>query len=445
MKKIVILFTLCCSHLVFGQETLLERQAAKTKEKIKQRAENRVEQGIDKTLDKTEEEIENGLKDGKKKKTEKDAETDAPLSGKEQSGTQQDGETSAKANSTPKSAGNPELKAYSKFDFIPGEKVIAYEDFSQDAIGDFPHQWNTNSSGEIVTIESQTGHWMQFAPKGIFYPEFINELPENFTLEMEMAASTEFSEMQGGLSIFFPEMGVRNLQFDNYFSSDPQAGVDIHPHGESGTSSVWVFGKSGEQLMSNEASMSPGWKIGDVNKISIWKQKSRLRVYINEVKIWDIPRAFLVDLKYSILFATNIFEGTVYISNMRLAEGAADTRNKLLTEGKLVSRGILFDINSDRLKPESYGALQEIAKVLKEAPDVKVRIVGHTDSDGDELANVELSKKRALVVKQVLISEFKIEASRMETDGKGESEPSDSNATAVGKANNRRVEFLKIE
>lgn len=444
MKKIVILIALCFSSIVSGQETLLERQAAKTKEKIKQRAENRVEQGIDKTLDKTEEEIENGIKGGKKKKTEEETETNASVSEKEPSGTDQDGEASAKTNPSSKGNSNTEFKVYSKFDFIPGEKVIAYEDFSQDAVGDFPHQWNTNSSGEIVTIDGQTGHWMQFAPKGIFYPEFINELPENFTLELEMAASTEFSEMQGGLSIFFPEKGFRNLQFDNYFSSDPQAGVDIHPHGESGTSSVWVFGKSGEQLMSNEVAMSPGWKTGEVNKISIWKQKSRLRVYVNEVKIWDIPRAFLADLKYSILFATNIFEGKVYASNVRLAEGAADTRNKLLTEGKLVSRGILFDVNSDRLKPESFGALQDIAKVLKEAPDVKVRIVGHTDSDGDERINEELSKKRAIAVKQVLISEFKIEASRMETDGKGESEPTDSNATAVGKANNRRVEFLKM-
>jgi OmpA-OmpF porin, OOP family len=96
------------------------------------------------------------------------------------------------------------------------------------------------------------------------------------------------------------------------------------------------------------------------------------------------------------------------------------------------------------LKPESYGALKEIAAVLLENPTVRIRIVGHTDSDGEESSNLDLSKKRALAVKQALSNEFKIEASRMDTDGKGESEPLESNKTAVGKANNRRVEFIKL-
>lgn len=439
MKKIVVLVSLCCSSILFGQETLLERQAAKTKEKIKQRAENRVEQGIDKTLDKTEEEIENGVKDGKKKKTEERGAEENNESPKSTAG-----ESKAASSVTNQNGSSSALKTYSKFDFIPGEKVIAYEDFSQDAIGDFPDKWNTNAGGEIVTVENRSEHWFLFANSGIFYPEFIKGLPDNFTFEMDMFVSEDFSEMQSGLVLFFPELKSRNLLFDFHFSNVPQAGVDIHPFGEIGATDMWVLDRSGEKVMENSASLKLCWKSGEVNHISIWKQKSRLRIYINEVKVWDIPKAFLSDIEYSMLFGTNIWDGKVFVSNIRVAEGLPDTRNKLLTEGKLVSRGILFDVNSDRLKPESYGALQEIAKVLKEAPDVKVRIVGHTDSDGDELANAELSKKRALAVKQALINEFKIEASRMETDGKGESEPTDSNATAVGKANNRRVEFIKL-
>jgi len=70
-------------------------------------------------------------------------------------------------------------------------------------------------------------------------------------------------------------------------------------------------------------------------------------------------------------------------------------------------------------------------------------IVGHTDSDGDDAANMDLSKRRAASVKSALASEFKIDASRMDTDGKGESQPIDKNDNAAGKANNRRVEFIK--
>ena len=93
-----------------------------------------------------------------------------------------------------------------------------------------------------------------------------------------------------------------------------------------------------------------------------------------------------------------------------------------------MTRGILFDVNSDRIRPESYGSLKEIANVLTEAADIRVVIVGHTDSDGDTVANLDLSRRRAASVKTALVNEFKIDAARMDTDGKGEGEPVDKNA-----------------
>ncbi len=85
-------------------------------------------------------------------------------------------------------------------------------------------------------------------------------------------------------------------------------------------------------------------------------------------------------------------------------------RNKLLTEGKFTTTGILFDVNSDRIKPESYGVLKEIAAVLKNNPALKVKITGHTDSDGEAAYNLTLSKQRATAVKTALSSEFGIDA-----------------------------------
>jgi len=73
-----------------------------------------------------------------------------------------------------------------------------------------------------------------------------------------------------------------------------------------------------------------------------------------------------------------------------------------------------------------------------------VKIIGHTDSDGGAADNVNLSKRRAEAVKLELVKDFGIDASRLQTDGKGASEPIASNSTTQGKANNRRVEFLKL-
>jgi outer membrane protein OmpA-like peptidoglycan-associated protein len=132
------------------------------------------------------------------------------------------------------------------------------------------------------------------------------------------------------------------------------------------------------------------------------------------------------------------------ISNLRIAVGAPDMRSKLITEGKLVSYGIYFDVNKDVVKPESYGTLKEIAKVLNENPDVRVKIVGHTDADGADAANLDLSKRRGESVKQELVKTFGIDASRLESDGMGESQPVATNDSPANKALNRRVEFIKL-
>ena len=136
--------------------------------------------------------------------------------------------------------------------------------------------------------------------------------------------------------------------------------------------------------------------------------------------------------------------GAAMISNVRIAVGAPDTRSKLITEGKLVTYGIYFDVNKDVVKAESFGTLKSIADVLKENPDVRIKIVGHTDSDGDNAKNLDLSQRRAKSVMNELVNVFGIEASRMETDGMGETKPVAPNDTPVNKALNRRVEFIKL-
>jgi outer membrane protein OmpA-like peptidoglycan-associated protein len=184
--------------------------------------------------------------------------------------------------------------------------------------------------------------------------------------------------------------------------------------------------------------------------VSVWVQNERVRVWLNQNKLFDMPKAMMKGLSPDLLrFSTGNYGGPqdnfqYYISNIKIAQAAPDTRNKLLTEGKFSTTGISFDVNSDRIKPASYGVLKEIAGVLSENADVKVKIIGHTDSDGDDAKNLDLSKRRAASVKAALSSEFKIDASRLQTDGMGEAKPVGDNKTPEGKAQNRRVEFTKM-
>jgi len=343
------------------------------------------------------------------------------------------------------SPGPATMKTYSKYDFVPGEKIIVFEDFMQDKVGDFPDKWNTNSAGEVVTVEKKPGQWFKITQKGIFRPDFIDSFPENFTLEFDVLCDHLVGSW--GLRTAFAEMADKN-SLDNW-QSEAKNFIEFHmlPQ-QDGNGFSEVNRKTAGVLQT--ANSNPTKQFSDVTKpvhVAIWRQKERMRLYLNEEKAWDIPKAVAPDAKFnSLLFAVQLIDGDHHfmISNLRLATGAPDTRKKLLEQNKWVTHGILFDVNSATIKPESYGTLKEMADVMKEYTDLKVKIVGHTDADGSDAANLELSKNRAASVKASLAKDFGIDESRMETDGKGESEPIDKNDTPAGKANNRRVEFIKL-
>jgi len=347
------------------------------------------------------------------------------------------------------------FKTYSKFDFIPGDKILAYDDFSKDAIGDFPVAWNTNSSGEVVTTSSQDGHWLMVGKQGKFIPEYIKELPDNFTLEYDVVCNEKFSFYSPYLYLYFlsGNNSGKEVFEGSFIPLEKRSGVKIGVHpanaGSNGGLAQAESFEEGSSVIKNEINTSQFNSNGGKTKlhVSVWRQKQRLRVYFNEEKVYDLPRAFADNKNYG----TVLFEiwgdmkdqDRYLVGNIKLAAGAPDTRNKLITEGKFVTSGILFDVNSDKIKPQSYGVLKDIANVLTDNSSVKVKIVGHTDSDGKDADNLSLSKRRAEAVKASLAKDFGIDASRLETDGKGASQPVDTNNTAEGKANNRRVEFIK--
>jgi OOP family OmpA-OmpF porin len=267
------------------------------------------------------------------------------------------------------------IKAYSKFDFVPGEKVVAIEDFMQDSIGDFPAKWNTNAAAEIVTIEGKPGRWLKFTQAGVFVPELLSLLPDNFTLEFDLLAGNPFTGSQNfALSIVElenPKAPATWQMADNRFTlmTNPNDGYGNGASSmEPRQNGVGVAAVSAETKQFNFKNSNPV-------HVSIWRQKQRVRVYFNQEKAWDVPRALVEGVKYNAVvfyLAYVASEYQYYLGNLRIAVGAPDTRNKLLTEGKWVTHGILFDVNSDKIKGESYGTLKEIANVLKESTDIKL-------------------------------------------------------------------------
>ena len=433
MKKLIFLIVM--SMLISSAGNInsqsINNVFKSTKNKVINRTNQHIDQGIDKGLDAVENDAKN---DG----TDKDKVTNNEEQKADTEEQRDNSQETAAGKQTQQS-----LEAYSKYDFIPGEKVIFFEDFSQDAVGDFPALWNTNGSAEVVTTNLFPGKWMRFIGRNAVWTDGLLKLPDNYTIEFDVIPIKGEENGMAGYSARL--MQSINANSYDHGSVPGQAGFHfrIEYFGRPSYGS-YINLDGGEGLGLSDYKEGEAYKQKMDNKyhIAIWVQKARLRLYQDQNKFFDLPKA----LNHPGVKMDRLrFEsGAVMVSNIRIAVGAPDTRNKLLTEGKLVTYGIYFDVNKDIVKPESYGTLKDISAVLNENPGIKVKIIGFTDSDGDDASNLDLSKRRSAAVKAELVKTFSVDGSRLETDGLGEGQPIAPNDSQVNKALNRRVEFIKL-
>lgn len=442
MKKLLSLLGLLSLCTMGYAQNTGQRVVTNAKTKSTTRVENKADETVDQALNKIEEGIGSLFKKKDKSANNQESENEEGMSEVSEDGSGSEGKGTTGAENSNSGPAQPSLRSYSKFDFVPGENVIAIEDFSQDAIGDFPAKWNTDGSGEVVTISGLEGNWLAFKGEGELYPEFLKALPDNFTIEFDLGV---FNENQAYTQFIFLDESNGQGLLEGYRENAVVVGLEAK-----GMAYLYTFDSYSAPIVDNikpqKQYFIPEGEDYTFARVSIWRQKNRLRVYLNEEKIWDVPRAFNEKGAYRFMLGsiTYYHENKEFLaSNFRFAVGAPDTRSKLITEGKFTTQGIVFDSGSATIKPESAGVLKEIATVLQENPTVQIEIIGHTDSDGEESLNLSLSKKRAEAVKNALSQDFGIESSRMATDGKGESVPVGDNQTPVGKAQNRRVEFIK--
>jgi OmpA-OmpF porin, OOP family len=115
----------------------------------------------------------------------------------------------------------------------------------------------------------------------------------------------------------------------------------------------------------------------------------------------------------------------------------------LAAKGRWATQGILFATGKADVTPESRPVLEEIASTLAKYGDLKILIEGHTDNVGSAASNLALSDARAAAVKAALVAGFGVDGARITTKGLGDTKPSAPNATAGGRAQNRRVEVVK--
>ena len=96
-----------------------------------------------------------------------------------------------------------------KFDFVQGDKILVIENFNQDKLGDFPAKWSTNSGGEIVELNGE--NWFNLGKNGVFLPQFVTNLPENFTFEFDVTCSANFNFYSNPLHFSIAELAKPTL------------------------------------------------------------------------------------------------------------------------------------------------------------------------------------------------------------------------------------------
>jgi outer membrane protein OmpA-like peptidoglycan-associated protein len=389
----------------------LKVKASEKTERAKQRADDNVDDKVDQTVDQT---VDNAFEKAgslfKKKESDK---------GSDKTNTEN---TDAEPVSEPLTT-NENQNVWTKYDFVPGDTVLFEDLLTNEQNGEFPSKWDLKSGnveiamlGDQRVINFPTNKLAEIVP---LISEKNDYLPEKFTIEFD-AYFTEFCTRY-----------TINL-YDKVNQKKPANMPEIIISAKD----IFVYGKGKTEFEENEN--YPYWQ-----RVAISFNTRSLKIYFGEERITNIPNLGADPSGFSIRSKQCHTGNAALIKNIRIAKGSMNLYERVVTDGKFITNGIRFDVGKATLRPESMGVINTIVKLLNEHKDLNFSIEGHTDSDGNESDNLKLSEERAEAVKSTLIASG-ISADRLLSKGYGESKPMDNNSTPEGKANNRRVEFIKM-
>lgn len=319
---------------------------------------------------------------------------------------------------------------WANYDFVPGDRVLFMDDYSNDDVGDFPRRMElVRGNWEIVEWNGRkllrhTGP--RHGAVAIHLPE---TLPARFTIEMEVYFA--HANQLLGVAAVRPKKDPTELA-GNWF--------------QIGNNGTGVHAGRGEGAHVEVLTRTEGTISRTLTPIRIMTDERYVKVFVDERRVANAPNASIE--RGDVVYLDNLYSASeknpMYIGTIRIAAGGRDLYDALEADGRVATHGILFATNSARIRPESTPTLETIAAMLGDHAELRLSIEGHTDSDGDDAYNQDLSERRAAAVKTYLVEQAGIDASRLETAGFGESKPVADNSTPEGKQENRRVELVKV-
>jgi outer membrane protein OmpA-like peptidoglycan-associated protein len=182
---------------------------------------------------------------------------------------------------------------------------------------------------------------------------------------------------------------------------------------------------------------------GAMHRARVMVDGKYVKTYLDDTRVLNVPNADVGRANNILFYTDGDAKQPTLFGNFRIAAGGKKLYDALSTTGRVATQGIYFDTGSDRVRPESSPTLKEIGTMLKDHPELKLTIEGHTDNVGSAASNQALSEKRAAAVRQALIDTYQVDGGRLEAKGLGQTKPAAPNDTPEGRQSNRRVELVK--
>lgn len=411
-----------------AEAQFLKKLQKHAEEKIKKEAEKRAENRIDKKIDKSFDSAEDIL-DGKKQNN--NDPNQQKNTAADNSSTQNSNKNNEGLSENQQQTNKPDV-VWAKYDFIPGDEVI-YEDgpSADEENGEFPSRWDlVKGQVEVARVDGENViMFIDGMPEIVPYLKNAKEdyLPDVFTIEFDFYRPANGNR----ITVYLYDDKNQKIANHNMYMDISHYRIDEK-----------LSGVNGYLPNYDEYTMN---KKGRWIHVSIAFTKGKLKAYMDDTRLINIPHyeGNPSGLTLQAYFADLDEDKPFYFKNIRIAKGGVKYYDRVLSEGKIIVNGIKFDVNKATLKPESMGPINGIFDLMQKNPELNFSVEGHTDSDGDEQLNQKLSEARAKTVMEQLIS-MGIAANRLKSTGFGESKPIDNNSTPEGKANNRRVEFVKF-